>query len=43
MFEDIIENMDEDYPFSLSPMIILILLVVIGHIYNCLRGNIHMV
>ena len=30
MFEDIFENIDEDYPFSLSPKIILILLVVMG-------------
>ena len=30
MFENIIENIDEDYPFSFSPKIILILLVVMG-------------
>ena len=30
MFENIIVNIDEDYPFSLSPKIILILLVVMG-------------
>ena len=30
MFENIIENIDEDYPFSLSPKIILTLLVVMG-------------
>ena len=30
MFENTIENIDEDYPFSLSPKIILILLVVVG-------------
>ena len=30
VFQDIIENIDEDYPFSLSPKIILILLVVMG-------------
>ena len=30
MFENIVDNIDEDYPFSLSPKIILILLVVMG-------------
>ena len=30
MFENIIENIDEDDPFSLSPKIILILLVVMA-------------
>ena len=30
MFDNIIENIDEDYPFSLSPKIILTLLVVMG-------------
>ena len=30
MFENIIENIDEDYPFSLSPKIMLITLVVMG-------------
>ena len=30
VFQDIIENIDEDYPFSLSPKIILFLLVVMG-------------
>ena len=30
IFDSIIENIDEDYPFSLSPKIILILLVVMG-------------
>ena len=30
MFEDIIENIDEDYCFSLSPKILLILFVVMG-------------
>ena len=44
MFENIIDNIDEYYPFSLSPKIILILLVVIGrHIHNSPRDDIHMV
>ena len=30
MFDNIIDNVDEDYPFSLSPKIILTLLVVMG-------------
>ena len=30
MFGNIIENIDKDYPFSLSPKIILTLLVVVG-------------
>ena len=30
MFDNIIDNIDEDYPFSLSPKIILTLLVVVG-------------
>ena len=30
MFEKIIENIDEDYPFNFSPTIILVLLVVMG-------------
>ena len=30
MFDNIIDNVDEDYPFSLSPKIILTLLVVVG-------------
>ena len=30
MFENIIENIDEDYPFSLSPKIILVILVVMN-------------
>ena len=30
MFDNIIENIDEDYPFSLTPKIILTLLVVMG-------------
>ena len=30
MFENIVDNIDEDYPFSMSPKIILILLVVMG-------------
>ena len=30
MFEKMIENIDEDYPFSFSPKIILVILVVIG-------------
>ena len=30
MFESIVDNVDEDYPLSLSPKIILILLVVSG-------------
>ena len=30
MFENIIDNIDEDYPFSLSPKIILTLLVTVG-------------
>ena len=30
MFDNIIENIDEDYPFSLSPKIILTVLVVMG-------------
>ena len=30
MFENIIENIDEEYPFNLSPKIMLITLVVIG-------------
>ena len=30
MFDNIIDNIDEDYPFSLSPKIILTLLVIVG-------------
>ena len=30
MFEEIVENIDEDYPFSFSPKIILAMLVVMG-------------
>ena len=30
MFENIIENIDEDYPFSLSPNIMLITFIVMG-------------
>ena len=30
LFDNILENIDEDYPFSLSPMLILILLVTMG-------------
>ena len=30
MFDNIIDNIDEDYPFSLSPKIILALLVIVG-------------
>ena len=30
MFENIIENTDEDYPFSLSPKTILVILVVMS-------------
>ena len=30
MFEEIVENIDEDYPFSLSPKIILAILVIMG-------------
>ena len=37
MFENIIENKDEDYPFSLSPKIMLITLVVIGIFIIALR------
>ena len=36
MFENIIENIDEDYPFSLSPNIILILLLVMSICINSL-------
>ena len=43
MFDNILENIDEDYPFSLSPKIILALLITAGHMCNCPRGNIHMV
>ena len=37
MFENIMENIDEDYPFSLSPKIILTLLVVMGIFITALR------
>ena len=30
MFDNIIDNLDEDYPFSLSPKIILAILVIVG-------------
>ena len=30
IFENIIENTDEDYPFSLTPKVMLIILVVMG-------------
>ena len=30
MFDNIIDNIDEDYPFSLSPQLILALLVVVA-------------
>ena len=30
MFDNIIDNIDEDYPFSLSPKIILALLVILA-------------
>ena len=43
MLENIVDNIDEDYPFSLSPKITLILLVVMGIFTIALRGNIHMV
>ena len=42
VFQDIIENIDEDYPFSLSPKIINSI-GGYGHIYNCLRSDTHMV
>ena len=30
LFDDVLENIDEDYPFSLSPKLILALLVLTG-------------
>ena len=43
MFDNILENIDENYPFLLSPKLILALLVSCGHMCNCPRSNIHMV
>ena len=42
MFDNIIDNIDEDYPFSLSPKIILTLSGH-RHMCNCPWNNIHMV
>ena len=43
MFNNILEDIDENYPFSLSPKLILALLVLIG-VCNLNYGNfIHMV
>ena len=30
LFDNVLENIDEDYPFSLSPKLILALLILIG-------------
>ena len=44
IFDNILENIDEDYPFPLSPTLILALLVSVGaYVHNCHRNNIHMV
>ena len=42
IFDNVLENIDEDYPFILPPRLILALLVC-GHMYECHRNNIHMV
>ena len=38
MFDNVLDNIDENYPFTLS-----IKLGNCGHMYDCLRNNIHMV
>ena len=43
MFDNILENIDENYPFSLSPQTYFGLIDICGHMCNCPRGNIHMV
>ena len=43
MFDNVLENIDENYPFSLSSKLILALLVSMGILCNCPRSNIHMV
>ena len=47
LFDNILENIDEDYPFSLSPNLILALLIITGIcviaiviIFICIKGKI---
>ena len=43
MFNNIIDNIDEDYPFSLSPKTHFGSLSNCGHMCNCPWNNVHMV
>ena len=43
MFDNVLENIDEDYPFSLSPKLILALLTTMGICVIAPGGNIQMV
>ena len=43
LFDNILENIDEDYPFSLSPKHILALLISVGICVITIENNIHMV
>ena len=43
MFENIVDNIDEDYPFNLSPKIIINSIGSFGHMHNSPRDDIHMV
>ena len=43
IFDNILENIDEDYPFSLSPKNHFGIIGVSGHMCDCHRNNLHMV
>ena len=43
MFNNVLENIDEDYPFSISPKLILALLVLTGICTRSHRNTFHMV
>ena len=42
MFDNVLDNIDEDYPFTLSPKLIFGSIGDCGHVYNSPRDNIHM-
>ena len=42
LFDNVLENIDEDYPFSLSPKLILALLISMGRLCYSHRNYIYM-
>ena len=43
IFNKVLENIDEDYPFSMSPKLILALLVTYWPMYHSQRNSFHLV